>query len=75
LAASQQYIKWDLFLTVTNNQALTPGMAFLHQWKKSDKWTSQFSDFASMSIFEQNEIRQAMEEASGPILLQNWVEV
>ena len=28
-----------------------------------------------MSIFEQNEIRQAMEEASGPILLRNWVEV
>ena len=75
LAASQQYIKWDLFLTATNNQALTPGMVFLHQWKKSDKWTSQFPGFADMSIFEQNEIRQAMEEASGPILLRNWVEV
>ena len=33
LSASQEWIKWDWFITFTGNHSMTPGLSFLHQWK------------------------------------------
>ena len=75
LAAAQEYILFDLFITFTANHSKTPGLQFLHHWKRSEKWGSHFRDYHTMPNTDRQELRHAMEEASGPVLLRNWVEV
>ena len=75
IAASQEYIKWDWFITFTNNNSQTPGVQFFQHWKRSEAWSSQIPDYDHFSPNEQEECKQAMEECSGPTILRNWVEV
>ena len=75
LAAAQQYIKFDLFITFTANHSRTPGLQFLHHWKRSEKWGKYFNDYSNFPEYNKIELQKAMEEASGIILLRNWIEI
>ena len=75
LAAAQEYHKFSYFITLTCNHSKTPGVSFLDLWKRSDEWKSSFPNWNSMHPGDKEELRTAMDEASGPILLRNWVEV
>ena len=57
------------------NHSRTPGVQFLHNWKRSGEWKSHFPYFHDMSEVEQNEYVRALEEGAGPQILRNWVEV
>jgi predicted GIY-YIG superfamily endonuclease len=72
LAASQQYIPWTWFLTLTANQSAHPGLAFLHAWKNSKEWTKNFPNYESLSGFEKAELDRAMEHAYGVHVYNNW---
>ena len=71
LAASQEYTNWDWFITFTCNHSKTPGVNFLHEWKKSEEWASQLDRYHTMPQFMKEEYKYAMEEASGPTILCN----
>ena len=43
--------------------------------EKSEQWTHHYPDYAALDPREQAELKYAMEEASGPVLLRNWIEV
>ena len=75
LSASQQYIKYTWFLTLTANQREHPGISHLHHWKSSMKWTRNIKNFDSLSYFEKNEFKRAMEQAYGTHLYGNWYSV
>ena len=64
-----------LFITFTANHAKTPGLQFIYHWKRSEKGSSIFLDYHTLSDASQKEPMQAMEESYGPVLLRNWVEV
>ena len=74
LAASQKFIKYELFITVTPNQRKTPGLSHITAHKRSLKWTKHFPDFHRLPLHEQNELIWAMEEASGLVILRQWLE-
>ena len=75
LSASQEYVKFMWFITFTCNHSETPGVQFLHHWKKSGNWKCFFPGFDYKSEIDKAEITRAIDEASGPIFLRNWVEV
>ena len=41
-SSSQKYVKYTWFLTFTANHSQHPGLAHLHEWKSSDKWTKNY---------------------------------
>ena len=45
LAAAQEHIRFDLFITVTTNHPKTPGLQYLYHWKKSESWKKHFCDY------------------------------
>ena len=49
--------------------------SILHHWKRSGLWKSHFSGFDSILDIDRDELTRALEEASGPVILRNWVEV
>jgi hypothetical protein len=50
--------------TTTPNQKLTPGMAVLHEWKRSLKWLDKVFGVEKMTDFEREELMRAMERGS-----------
>ena len=72
LLTSQKYIKWGLFLTFTCNQREHPGLAHLHTWKVSMKWTECIPGYQSISMFDKKEFKKATEQASAPHLYSHW---
>ena len=75
LSASQEYTNWDWFITFICNHSKNPEVNFLHKWKKSEEWASQLDRYHTMPQFMKEEYKYAMEEASGPTVLRNWIEV
>ena len=75
LAAAQEYHSFDYFITFTGNHHKTPGVSFLDQWKRYEEWKSSFPDWNSMHPGDRDELQTAMDDASGPTFLCNWVEV
>ena len=75
LAATQEYHKFNLFITFTCNQNETPGVAHLLEWKKSEEWMSNFEWYGTLSDAEREELIMAMEDASAVVLLRQWVNV
>jgi hypothetical protein len=57
---------------MTCNQKEHPGLAHLHDWKNSMKWTKNIADYEKLSPFEKEELKKAMEESSGPHVYSNW---
>ena len=62
LPTSQEYLQFLWFLTFTCNHSRTPGVEFLHNWKRSGEWKSHVPYFHDMSEGEQNEYVRALEE-------------
>lgn len=76
LSASQEFIKWDLFETFTSNHSLTPGVCFLHDWKQhGEGHNAMYPGYDKLTVYEQSEVRQAIEEASCGLMLRNWAAV
>ena len=61
-----------IFLTDTCNQRDRSGVKNLNAWLASKKWTKAIPGYNSMSPFDQQEIKRAMQAASGPHLYQQW---
>ena len=74
LSASQEYIKYDLFLTFTCCQKDHPGTCNLFQWKSSKEWAYSIPEYESMSEIEHTEFDNSMEELYGLISFRNWME-
>ena len=72
LAMSQKYIKRTIFLTDTCNQRDRPEVRNLSAWLASEKWTEAIPGYNSMSPFDKQEFKRAMQAASGPHLYQQW---
>ncbi len=75
LSASQKYIRWGWFITFTQNQSETPGLNFIHHWKRLGLWKRHFPGYYELSPLDQQEIDRGVEEASGFLIFRNWVEV
>ena len=72
LAMSQKYVKWTLFFTDTCNQRDRPGVKNVTAWLASEKWTEGIPGYYSLSPFDQQEFKSAMQAASGPHLYHQW---
>ena len=72
LSTSQKYIKYTWFLTFTANQSEHPGLATLHNWKSSLEWLRNIQNYESFSADEVIEFQEAMEEAYGVQIYNNW---
>ena len=70
LAMSQKYIKWTIFLTDACDQGDRPGARILSAWLASKNWTEAIPGYNSMSPFDKQEFKRAMQAASGPHLYQ-----
>eukprot|EP00957_Ditylum_brightwellii_P179010 13635512-Ditylum_brightwellii.AAC.1 len=66
LSMSPKYIDWTWFLTFTLNKKEHPGLAHIHEWKNYMDWTKYIPGYKKMSVFEQSEMKRAIEELSGP---------
>jgi hypothetical protein len=62
LSASQQHIKFDMFLTFTCTQKDFPWTSNLHHWKSSKDWASSIPDYQSLSEIKHNEFFNSIEE-------------
>jgi predicted GIY-YIG superfamily endonuclease len=75
LCASQSYHFMDMFLTFTCNQKKHFGVKCVKQWIDSTEWQAFYPGFDSLPSFEQQEVRDAIIQASAGLLLRNWQEV
>ncbi len=75
ISALQEWVKYNVFGTITLNMTHTPGVNFLTAHKRSMDWTSKIDDYNLLSPAEKSELNMAMEEASGVAILCNWLEV
>ena len=75
LCTSQKYIKWDYFLTFTANQSCHFGLKKIKQWLKSKGWTHTYTRYFTMNENEQNEIDNAINQASAGLMLHIWEEI
>jgi len=76
LGASQKYVDWSLFITLTLNQSGHPGVKHLHEWKESKKWLEQFMsvDNNEEPIASEKELTYAFEKIYAPHCFSNWME-
>ena len=74
LCASQEYIKYDLFLTFTCAQKDHPATSNLFQWKSSKEWLHSISGSQFFSEIEREELANSIEELYGLISFRNWME-
>lgn len=72
LAMSQKYVNWSLFLTDTCNQRDRPGVKNVNAWLTSEKWTEAIPGYNSVSPFDQQEFKRAIQAASSLHLYQQW---
>ena len=72
LAGAQQFIPFSMFLTLTANHSIHPGLASLHAWKDSMQWIHKINGYDTMSLFDKIELKKAMEEAYGFHVYSSW---
>ena len=70
VCASSRYHEMDFF-TFACNQKKTFGTSRVKNWVDSKVWNKLFPDYNPLSIIEQNEISEAVCQASGGFLPQN----
>ena len=75
LCTSQEYFEWDVFLTFTCNMRKHFGTKPIREWLDKDEWIYLYPYWDSYSIFEQEEIKQAIHQAASGLLLRVWEEV
>ena len=74
LSVSQEFVKYNMFLTFTCGQKDFPGTRNLFQWKSSKEWLSSITNYSSMSNFEHTEFAKSIEDLYGLISFRNWME-
>ena len=74
LGASSGFVRWDLFVTLTNNQSEFPGTRHLHEHKQSLSWTAQIPEYDTLPLFHKEEIARSMELAYSSVLGRCWME-
>ena len=74
LSASQEFVKYDLWGTVTCNQSLTPGVCGPTNWVKSLHWLSHIHGHENMSSYDIDELHRSMEESAASIKLRQWIQ-
>ena len=55
MCASQEYVLWDSFHTITVCQKDTPGVAHINDWVRLKGWTREYPGYDRLSIFEWEE--------------------
>ena len=75
LAAASRTIQFDLFLTLTPNQAKHPGLRHLYEWKESEDWSSMIPDWEHFSPEERSEFANSFEMAYMSTVSRCWMEV
>ena len=75
LVASQEYIKWDSFYTITCYQKDTPGTSHVNVWVRSKKWTREYPGYGQLSSFEWAERDRSMEQYYGVIVFCTYMEI
>lgn len=75
LCASQKYHSMDYFLTFTCNQKKHFGTSPIKNWVDSEAWIPFFPDYDQIPTSDRKEIKEAVLQASGVLLLRNWQEV
>ena len=74
LCASQLYHHMHFFKTLTVNQRMHFGISPLKRWTDSDDWKNNF-DWHNLTTERQDELKQAISQASATLTLRNWLEV
>ena len=74
LCASQLYHHMHFFKTLTVNQRMHFGISPLKQWTDSDEWKNNF-DWNNLTSERQDELCNAISQASATLTLRNWLEV
>ena len=72
LSSSQKYVKYTWFLTFTANHREHPGLAHLHEWKTSMKWTNKIDNYENLSPLQKEEMKKGMEQAYGVHIYDSW---
>ena len=75
LCFSQKYVSWTHFLTFTCNQKYHFGTSEIKNWIDSNEWKKHYPDFYLLGFDEQQEIENAITDASAGLLLHCWEEV
>jgi len=57
VAATQKWLKFDLFMTWTCNQSEHPGIKHLHSFKESMEWTQYIPDYEKLSSWNKNHVK------------------
>ncbi len=74
LSASQKYFTMDYFATFTCNMKKHFGTKPIKDWIDSDGWTTSFPNQKSMTDTERDEMKGALNQAAGQLLLRAWNE-
>lgn len=63
------------FLTFTCNQKMHFGVCNIKNWIDGREWTKNIPEWHTFSALEEKEFVNAMNQAAGPLLNRNWLEV
>ena len=72
LAASQRWINYNSFYTITVNQRFHPGISHLFEWRESKRWTEHIPSWDNMMDREREEYIAAMDDGYGVHCYSNW---
>ena len=72
LSSSQKCVKYTWFLTFMANHSKHPGLAHLHEWKSSNKWTNKMHNYNKLSLLQKEEMKKGMEQAYGIHIYDSW---
>ena len=75
LCASQKTISWSYFLAFTANQSRHFGMKKIRHWLEKKGWQYAYPGHNDLHDCDQNEIDNAVNQASAGLLLRVWEEV
>ena len=75
LCTSQKFLSWSYFLTYTANQDRHFGLKPIKKWLKHKGWSELYSGYNDMISSDQEEINNAVVQASSGIILRVWEEV
>jgi hypothetical protein len=74
LCASQKDKEYSLFLTLSCNQLLHPGISHIKRYIDNDKCGKNYSGFDELHYTQQNEVRHGFREGASTLLLRNWMD-
>ena len=75
LCSSQKYHNMDFFLTFTCNQSEHFGISPIKNWLDGCLWEEYFPNFHFLSLEEQAEVGNGLNQSASGLILRNWMEV